>query len=34
MIAYAGYQRLVAGQKESLEIFAKPRWPIHALLTV
>ncbi|MDQ7091299.1 MAG: tRNA (adenosine(37)-N6)-threonylcarbamoyltransferase complex transferase subunit TsaD [Methylococcales bacterium] len=31
MIAYAGYQRLLAGQHESLEIFAKPRWPINTL---
>jgi N6-L-threonylcarbamoyladenine synthase len=31
MIAYAGCQRLLAGQQESLEIFAKPRWPINSL---
>lgn len=31
MIAYAGCQRLLAGQQESLEIFAKPRWPIAEL---
>ena len=28
MIAYAGCQRLLAGQRESLKIIAKPRWPI------
>jgi len=31
MIAYTGCQRLLAGQQESLEIFAKPRWPINEL---
>jgi N6-L-threonylcarbamoyladenine synthase len=31
MIAYAGCQRLLAGQAENLEIFAKPRWPISEL---
>ncbi|MCK4841964.1 MAG: tRNA (adenosine(37)-N6)-threonylcarbamoyltransferase complex transferase subunit TsaD, partial [Methylococcales bacterium] len=31
MIAYAGCQRLLAGQHESLEIYAKPRWPIDTL---
>ena len=31
MIAYAGYQRLAAGQKENLEIIAHPRWPINEL---
>jgi N6-L-threonylcarbamoyladenine synthase len=31
MIAYAGCQRLLAGQQENLEIFAKPRWPIAEL---
>ncbi|NOQ35559.1 MAG: tRNA (adenosine(37)-N6)-threonylcarbamoyltransferase complex transferase subunit TsaD [Methylococcaceae bacterium] len=31
MIAYAGCQRLLAGQQESLEIYAKPRWPIDEL---
>ncbi len=34
MIAYAGCQRLLAGQQENLEIFAKPRWPIEALLSI
>ena len=34
MIAYAGYQRLSVGQQESLEIFAKPRWPMDDLLSV
>ena len=32
MIAYAGCQRLLKGEKESLEIFARPRWPIGELL--
>ena len=31
MIAYAGCQRLMAGQKQGLEIFARPRWPISEL---
>jgi N6-L-threonylcarbamoyladenine synthase len=31
MIAYAGCQRLLAGQQESLEIFAKPRWALEQL---
>jgi N6-L-threonylcarbamoyladenine synthase len=31
MIAYAGCQRLLAGQHENLEIFAKPRWAIGQL---
>ncbi|WP_305909551.1 tRNA (adenosine(37)-N6)-threonylcarbamoyltransferase complex transferase subunit TsaD [Methylomarinum sp. Ch1-1] len=34
MIAYAGCQRLLAGQHEDLQIFARPRWPIDELLTV
>ncbi len=34
MIAYAGCQRLLAGQHENLEIFAKPRWPIETLLSI
>ena len=28
MIAYAGCQRLLAGQSESLKISVRPRWPI------
>lgn len=32
MIAYAGCQRLIAGQSQGLEIFAKPRWPMNSLL--
>jgi len=32
MIAYAGCQRLMAGQNQDLEILAKPRWPINQLL--
>jgi N6-L-threonylcarbamoyladenine synthase len=31
MIAYAGCQRLLAGQQENLAIFAKPRWSIAEL---
>jgi N6-L-threonylcarbamoyladenine synthase len=34
MIAYAGCQRLLAGQQENLEIFAKPRWPIDLLKSI
>jgi N6-L-threonylcarbamoyladenine synthase len=34
MIAYAGCQRLLAGQTQALEIFAKPRWPINDLLKI
>ncbi len=34
MIAYAGCQRLVAGEASTLEITAKPRWPIDALNTI
>ena len=32
MIAYAGCQRLMAGQNEGLEIYAKPRWPVEELI--
>jgi N6-L-threonylcarbamoyladenine synthase len=28
MIAYAGCQRLMAGQQQGLEIFVRSRWPI------
>ena len=31
MIAYAGCQRLMAGQQQGLEIFARPRWPMSEL---
>ncbi|OYV17011.1 MAG: O-sialoglycoprotein endopeptidase [Methylococcaceae bacterium NSP1-1] len=31
MIAYAGCQRLMAGQQQGLEIFVRPRWPISEL---
>lgn len=31
MIAYAGCQRLLAGQHEGLAIFARPRWPLESL---
>ena len=34
MIAYAGCQRLLAGQRENLEIHAKPRWPIASLVSI
>ncbi len=34
MIAYAGCQRLSAGQTQDLEIFARPRWPINQLLSL
>jgi N6-L-threonylcarbamoyladenine synthase len=32
MIAYAGCQRLLKVEKQNLEIFARPRWPINELL--
>lgn len=32
MIAYAGYQRLLRGERQGLEIVARPRWPINELL--
>jgi len=31
MIAYAGCQRLLAGEKNNLEISATPRWPLDQL---
>ena len=31
MIAYAGCQRLMAGQSEKLTIDARPRWPMDTL---
>lgn len=34
MIAYAGCQRLAAGQTQNLEIFARPRWPMEELLSL
>lgn len=34
MIAYAGCQRLLAGQTQNLEIFARPRWPMDELLSL
>ncbi|MDD1620744.1 MAG: tRNA (adenosine(37)-N6)-threonylcarbamoyltransferase complex transferase subunit TsaD [Methylococcaceae bacterium] len=34
MIAYAGCQRLLAGQNQNLEIFARPRWPMDELLSL
>ncbi|WP_288355994.1 tRNA (adenosine(37)-N6)-threonylcarbamoyltransferase complex transferase subunit TsaD [uncultured Cycloclasticus sp.] len=33
MIAYAGYQRLLAGEFDELSIKARPRWPLSALNT-
>ena len=32
MIAYAGCQRLLAGNQQNLEIFARPRWPMNELV--
>lgn len=32
MIAYAGCQRLLRGEEQNLEIFARPRWPIGDLI--
>jgi N6-L-threonylcarbamoyladenine synthase len=34
MIAYAGCQRLMAGQQQNLEIVARPRWSINELAKV
>ena len=34
MIAYAGCQRLLAGQQEGLEIYAKARWPMNELTPI
>ena len=34
MIAFAGCQRLVAGQHENLEFYAKPRWDLESLEAV
>src|SRR5690606_6122968 len=34
MIAYAGCQRLLAGQWDDLAIQARPRWPLEALAAV
>lgn len=34
MIAYAGCQRLMAGQSQNLEIFARPRWPMEQLISL
>ena len=31
MIAYAGYKRLAAGQKQGLEVSVKARWPLNQL---
>jgi N6-L-threonylcarbamoyladenine synthase len=32
MIAYAGCQRLLRGEQQNLEIFARPRWPINEMV--
>lgn len=34
MIAFAGCQRLIAGQHENLEFSAKPRWDLESLIAV
>ena len=34
MIAYAGCQRLQAGQTQDLTIFARPRWPMDELMSL
>jgi N6-L-threonylcarbamoyladenine synthase len=34
MIAYAGCQRLLAGQQEGLAFSARPRWPLEELVAV
>ena len=34
MIAFAGCQRLLAGQHENLEFHAKPRWDLESLKAV
>ena len=34
MIAFAGCQRLVAGQEDSLPIMVKPRWPMESLQAI
>ena len=34
MIAYAGCQRLLAGETEALGVVVKPRWPLHELPAV
>jgi N6-L-threonylcarbamoyladenine synthase len=34
MIAFAGCQRLIAGQHQGLEIFVRPRWPIGELTSI
>jgi len=34
MIAYAGCQRMLAGQKDGEEITVHPRWPMNQLLPV
>lgn len=34
MIAYAGWRRLTAGQREGLAIEVLPRWPLDSLPAV
>ena len=34
MIAYAGCQRLLAGESDDLGIYVKPRWPLESLSTI
>lgn len=34
MIAFAGCQRLLAGQQQNLEIFVRPRWPMNELTSI
>ncbi len=34
MIAYAGCQRLLAGQQDDLAIYAQPRWPMDTLASI
>ncbi|MGZ8187773.1 MAG: tRNA (adenosine(37)-N6)-threonylcarbamoyltransferase complex transferase subunit TsaD [Methylosarcina sp.] len=34
MIAYAGCQRLLAGQQQELDILARPRWPMSELIAI
>jgi N6-L-threonylcarbamoyladenine synthase len=34
MIAYAGCQRLLAGERDDLEIRAQPRWSLESLAAI
>ena len=31
MVAWAGYERLARGQKDSLSVCARPRWPLEEI---